>query len=157
MCINELILRLVRACRQAKQIPEDLKWFWHFSPHKDLPSMPCSSLSPFPHPSWGRGFTNGVFPALQNPMRSVTRKALPLWFGKRRPRGTLRLSGVLAMPPVRMSACLGWGNGPPSFILHPSFFASKMRTMWMREESMINGLSALCSRLSEFSLDFCSS
>lgn len=55
-----------------------------------------------------RDFTNEAFPSLQSPMRSVTRKVLPLWFGKRRLLGMLQLFGVLAMPLVRMTAYLGW-------------------------------------------------
>lgn len=62
------------------------------------------------------------FLPLQSPMKSVMRRVLPLWFGKRHPLGMLQLSGVLAMLLVRMTTCLGWRVSPPSG--YPSSFAS---------------------------------
>ena len=79
------------------------------SPYNAVPSRPCSHFPfpfPFPRPFWGTGFINGVFPSLQSLMKSVMRRVLLLWFGKRHPLVMLQLSGVLAMLRVRMTHAL---------------------------------------------------
>lgn len=89
------------------------------SHHTAVPSRPCSLFPfsiPFFHVPPEEEALPTVSPSLQSPMKSVMRKVLPLWFGKRHPLGMLQLYGVLAMPPVRVTACLGPPSGYISFI-----------------------------------------